>query len=1170
MINIFDLIASFIGGIFVGNISKLSIVIRLIVYFIILAFFEIFYYLNISNEEEANDSDDYVTIYFIASGILTGFIFLIKFTLWILNIIIKFPIELSDSIDSKIEERPDNIPPDIWQLRDTVINSKRPQDLVISDLLASGIDPTGLMNLVNYIQNNDQISEISISKQEDSEDYAINLFGKLYYTKLNPTNINKIFPSTSSFLVIFCSTLLCFSATYFSLSVKNNFLPREKWWVAIVCTISIYSILYPVDSDPYSTRIPDQWTGCSRPLALFIIAGLWRLIICLDEKYTQQKKIFIISFFYDISIKWEYISPYLNDILHYSMIFLPFLVFIGLIGHPISTIVSIIESFNRYFFGQNGVSNILHLIIQLIRGAASVAINWALLQHKFNGPTLAISVAISTFLGTFPVITNMKRNCSLIIYFCYPFLTSAISFLISFCLVDLVGNRWDIISWLSFAWILLADIVFPYIYSNEKYFFFHFRLLNSFYGSIFIRNITQVLITPLFVTSALHYQNKYIHQNYDTIDLDATKGYHNKTRSFSTQKPIDFFYTSSNLPKLIISCAIVHGIQKAYTEPHYFAFVVWLTVLTFPYEFDLQFPAVNFIISLLLVAKLEIFIPQAEFALRSRNSSFFFRNEESKPFFLISIVIQLLNKFYQMTPMGDFVLKIPCLIWSFFTGASFISIKGLSTFLTFSPLRPTYFFDWPSHDDQDLEAIFTKKVNEYPIEAPVYTSVSYSLSSKLATIIRSGRLGLVSNGDIFLMQEGTSLLTVFVHIIAIEPYCIKMQIRGLEYMDRTLCHAEEDLFLYEMINDYQRFPNFTASTISSCSVYDIRALKLPLKMYENSKTNVKEAFVGLEPLLNVKIMLASYCHTFNSIFSLQKINVRTDIQPLPTEIADSKEAALFNNRENLDDLTELIRGNCTVNEEEIDLLFGLFITICLNVLDETGKFLNDHVVDFFNGKIEFKGEFSWIYNFPLIYSDFILPTVRKGIVSGFLASSGFLNEDENIEEVANFIDEVCQTYTITTLNSPVFRSTFIGEDIKSDYSQKGEPTPSSSSSSSISSISKDEDAAENLEKNKFDKRKKIIVLAKVNDEDVVLRFSKNKVKWNVLKVKHEWVRALWGNDTMDILFYRNTNAERMSIQYNKLYLNNMILQACDSPIGYPAFVSKIMDSYIHPCSLKKF
>ena len=82
-------------------------------------------------------------------------------------------------------------------------------------------------------------------------------------------------------------------------------------------------------------------------------------------------------------------------------------------------------------------------------------------------------------------------------------------------------------------------------------------------------------------------------------------------------------------------------------------------------------------------------------------------------------------------------------------------------------------------------------------------------------------------------------------------------------------------------------------------------------------------------------------------------------------------------------------------------------------------FLNDHVVDFFNGKIEFKGEFSWIYNFPLIYSDFILPTVRKGIVSGFLASSGFLNEDENIEEVANFIDEVCQTYTITTLNSPV-------------------------------------------------------------------------------------------------------------------------------------------------------
>lgn len=1155
MIRISDLIASFIGGIFVGDRTKFSIITRLLVYFIILVFFEIFLYIDFHSDSEENTSN--YSINLIATGILTFFIFLIKLTIWALNYFIKLNEESSDSIELKTEERPDNIPPEIWQYHDTIVRSKRPRDLVISDLLASGVDPTGLMNLVNYIQSEDhQISEVYVNKQDDKK-YMINICGRSYDTKLNPGNINKIFPSTTSFLIVLYSTLLCFAATYFSISIKSCFSRGEKWWVAIVCTISIYSILYPVDSDPYSTKIPDQLTGCSRPLALFIIAGLLDIVTFLDEKYVIQKKIFIISFFYDVSVKWEIISPYLNDILHYGLIFLPFLVFAGFVGHPLSVVISIIESFNRYIFGQCGVSNILHLVIQLVRGSASVAINWSLLQYKFNGPTLAISISISTLLATFPIFTSLKKACTYIIYYCYPILITAISFLLSFCIVDLAGNRWDIISWFSFGWILLIDVIFPYFYSNEKYFFFHFRLIRSFRGSILIRNITQLIITPLFVSSALHYNNKYIRgqAGFDIVTKSEGESFYSKS--------MDSFYTSSNLPKLMISCAIVHSIQKANTEPHIFALVIWLTVITLPYEFDLQFPAVNFIISMLIATKLEVFIPQVEFALHSRNASFLFKNDDEKPFFLISILIQILNSLFQMFPSADLVLKIPALIWSFITGASFISIKGTSFALSFAPIRPTYFFDWPVRESNDLEAIFTKKVSEHPLEAPVYTSVSYSLSSKLATIIRSGRLGLVNNGDMFLMQESSSLLTILVHIIVIEPYCIKMQIRGLEYMNRTICHAEEDLFLYEMIKSYETFPNFNAAAISSCAAYDIRALGIPLKMYENTKTNVKEAFIGLEPELNVKILIASFCHTFKSLSSAHTINVQEEFQPLPNEISDSEDAQHFHNSQNFDYFIELIRNGNSINDNEINLLFDLFVIICMNMLDDTGRFIIDNIVNAYNGNINFKEEFSWIYDSNTIYNDLVIQTIRKGIVVGFLASSGFLNEDESIEDIENFVDEVCQTYIITTFDSPAFRSAFIGSEDSFDYSSK-------QLSQSTSSISSKEDEIEKTEKYKSNKRKKIIIIDKINDEEVVLRFTRNPVKWNVLKIKHEWVRALWGNDTMDILFYRNTNAERMSIQYNKLYLNNMILQACDFPIGYPAFVSKIMDSFIHPYSIQKF
>ena len=78
-----------------------------------------------------------------------------------------------------------------------------------------------------------------------------------------------------------------------------------------------------------------------------------------------------------------------------------------------------------------------------------------------------------------------------------------------------------------------------------------------------------------------------------------------------------------------------------------------------------------------------------------------------------------------------------------------------------------------------------------------------------------------------------------------------------------------------------------------------------------------------------------------------------------------------------------------------------------------------------------------------------------------------------------------------------------------------------------------------------------------------------KKKWSVLKMNHEWMRALWSNDERDIIFLTNNDNERDSIQENQVFLNNMILQAADIPVGYPAFTTEIIDSYFNPFSTYK-
>ena len=66
----------------------------------------------------------------------------------------------------------------------------------------------------------------------------------------------------------------------------------------------------------------------------------------------------------------------------------------------------------------------------------------------------------------------------------------------------------------------------------------------------------------------------------------------------------------------------------------------------------------------------------------------------------------------------------------------------------------------------------------------------------------------------------------------------------------------------------------------------------------------------------------------------------------------------------------------------------------------------------------------------------------------------------------------------------------------------------------------------------------------------------------MLQVNRECVRGLWAGQQQELIFLRNRNPERGSIQNNKQVLRNLINSSCDQPLGYPMYVSPLTTSYL--------
>lgn len=80
------------------------------------------------------------------------------------------------------------------------------------------------------------------------------------------------------------------------------------------------------------------------------------------------------------------------------------------------------------------------------------------------------------------------------------------------------------------------------------------------------------------------------------------------------------------------------------------------------------------------------------------------------------------------------------------------------------------------------------------------------------------------------------------------------------------------------------------------------------------------------------------------------------------------------------------------------------------------------------------------------------------------------------------------------------------------------------------------------------------ILEEGSDEYRLIRLSKRYLSFRVIKLNRECVRGLWAGQQQELIYLRNRNPERGSIQNAKQALRNIINSSCDLPIGYPIYV----------------
>uniref|UniRef100_A0A672U376 Pecanex-like protein n=1 Tax=Strigops habroptila TaxID=2489341 RepID=A0A672U376_STRHB len=458
----------------------------------------------------------------------------------------------------------------------------------------------------------------------------------------------------------------------------------------------------------------------------------------------------------------------------------------------------------------------------------------------------------------------------------------------------------------------------------------------------------------------------------------------------------------------------------------------------------------------------------------------------------------------------------------------------------------------PGSDDNNLNSIF-------------YEHLTRSLQHSLCGDLLLGRWGNYSTGDCFILAS--DYLNALVHLIEIGNGLVTFQLRGLEFRG-TYCQQREVEAITEGVEEDEGFCccepghlphmlSFNAAFGQRWLAWEVLVTKYVLEGYsitDNSAASMLQVFdlrkilttyyvkgiiyyVTTSPKLEEWLANETMQEGLRLCTDRNYVDVDPTFNPNIDEDYDHRLAGI--SRESFCMIyLNWIEYCCSRREKPLDaskdsplvtLCYGLCV-LGRRALGTASHHMSSNLESFLYGlHALFKGDFrissirdEWIFADMELLRKVVVPGIRMSLK---LHQDHFTSPDE--------YDDPSVLYEAITTHE---------ENLV--IAHEGDPAWRSAVLSNSPSL---------------------LALRHVMDDGTneykIIMLNKRYLSFRVIKVNKECVRGLWAGQQQELVFLRNRNPERGSIQNAKQALRNMINSSCDQPIGYPIYVSPLTTSY---------
>uniref|UniRef100_A0A8B9I175 Pecanex-like protein n=1 Tax=Anser brachyrhynchus TaxID=132585 RepID=A0A8B9I175_9AVES len=472
----------------------------------------------------------------------------------------------------------------------------------------------------------------------------------------------------------------------------------------------------------------------------------------------------------------------------------------------------------------------------------------------------------------------------------------------------------------------------------------------------------------------------------------------------------------------------------------------------------------------------------------------------------------------------------------FFSDSAMLFFQTLATSVFSTPLSPFL----GRNDDNNLNSIF-------------YEHLTRSLQESLCGDLILGRWGNYSTGDCFILAS--DYLNAFVHLIEIGNGLVTFQLRGLEFRG-TYCQQREVEAITEGDEDNEGCccckPGHLPHLLSCNAAFNLRWLTWEItrtqyilegySIIDNNAATMLQVFDLRRILIRYYIKSIIYFTASSpKIFDwIKDESIQKILQPYAKWHYIERDLAMFNI--NIDEdyvpcLQGITRASfCSVYLDWIQYCARKRVEVKLHATLKTlalGTAAHNMAISldsFLYGlHALFKGDFriaakdEWVFADMDLLHKVVAPAIRMSLK---LHQDQFTCPDEYedpavlYEAIQSFEEKV----VICHEGDPAWRSAVLSN------------------------------------------REELLTLRHVVDEGAdeykVIMLHKSYLSFKVIKVNKECVRGLWAGQQQELIFLRNRNPERGSIQNNKQVLRNLINSSCDQPLGYPMYVSPLTTSYL--------